>query len=109
MRIGLLRTPIEIWATTKTINEFGVDEVQKELYLQCPAAVNELSNEIVGDTTKSILQTLEITIRFNRYFNQVNSSMYVVIDGIEYDIVTPPNNNWRLNKYIKFKAVQRNK
>lgn len=109
MRIGLLRTPIEIWDTKKTLNEYGVEVHAKELMLSCPAAIKEVSNEITGDNTKSIINTLDITIRFNRYFKTPNSSMFVVIDGFEYDIVTPPNNNWRLNKYITFKAVLRNK
>lgn len=109
MRIGLLRTPIEIWDTKKTLNEYGVEVDAKELMLSCRAAIKQISADIVGDTTKSIIDIVEITIRFNRYFKTPNSSMFVVFDGLEYDIVTPPNNNWRLNKYITFKAVRRNK
>lgn len=109
MRIGLLRTPIEIWSTTKKLNDYGIAEEKKELLLSCPAAINELKNEIVGNNTKSINSTLEITIRFNRYVSSINSSMYILLDGFEYDIITPPNNSWRLNKYIKFHAVLRSK
>ncbi|EHM6953367.1 head-tail adaptor protein [Vibrio parahaemolyticus] len=109
MRIGLLRTPIEIWDVQKKLNDYGVYEETKELLLSCPAAINDETNEITGDNTKSIINTLDITIRFNRYFKAVSSSMYVMLDGNEYDIITPPNNNWRLNKYVRFKAVLRNK
>ena len=109
MRIGLLRTPIEIWDVTKKLNEYGVDAETKELLLVCPAAIKEGSNEIVGDNTKSIINTMQITIRFNRYFKTPSSSMYVMIDDIEYDITTPPNNNWRLNKYITFNVTLRGK
>ncbi|EKD9324322.1 head-tail adaptor protein [Vibrio vulnificus] len=109
MRIGLLRTPIEIWDSKSVVNEYGVETVTKNLLMSCPAAIKEVSNEIVGDNTKSIVNTLEITIRFNRYSKSIDSSMFVVLDNIAYDIVTPPTNNWRLNKYIKFNVVARNK
>ncbi|KFA99263.1 phage head completion protein [Vibrio sp. ER1A] len=109
MRIGLLRNQIEIWDSKKTINEYGIEDEVKELLLSCPAAIKEVSNEIAGNTTKSVISTLEITIRFNRYFTTPNSSMYVMLDGFEYDITTPPNNSWRLNKYITFRAQLRSK
>lgn len=109
MRIGLLRTPIEIWSTKKTVNEFGIEDEVKELMMTCPAAIKEKSHVIAGDTTKSIVSTLEMTIRYNRYFQTPNSSMYIMLDGLEYDIITPPNNSWRLNKYISFEAQLRSK
>ncbi|ELA9841224.1 head-tail adaptor protein [Vibrio parahaemolyticus] len=109
MRIGLLRNQIEIWDTKKTLNQYGVYEEQKELLLVCPAAIKELSTELTSGTTQTLISTLQITIRFNRYFKTPNHNMYVVLDGCEYDIVTPPNNSWRLNKYITFTAVLRTK
>ncbi|ENM2831973.1 head-tail adaptor protein [Vibrio cholerae] len=109
MRIGLIRHPIEIWDSVNGVDEYGVPLTGKKLLLRCPAAIKEVSNEIVGDTTKSINSVIEITIRFSRSVKLITSSMFVVIDNTPYDIITPPNNHWRLNKYVTFTACARSK
>lgn len=107
MRTSLLRTPIEIWDVRKTVNEFGVEQESKDLFLQCPAAIKELTNAVVGDSSKSVVRTLEVTIRFNRYYTGLVKGMSVRFDNQEWVINTPPNNSWRLNKFITFQVVQR--
>lgn len=106
MRTGLLRNQIEIWDTTKTLNEFGVEVESKELFLACPAAVKHLTNQVVGETTKGFNVTIEFTIRFNRQFKAPNNSMYILWDGQEWDIVNH-NNYYSLNKFITLTAVKR--
>ncbi|WP_035024354.1 phage head completion protein [Enterovibrio calviensis] len=109
MRIGLMRTRCEFWDVVKAVNEYGIEEEEKKLLYKCPVAIKELAAEITGDTTRSILNTVQVTMRFSRAMKNPTSSMYLVLDGIEYDILTPPNNHWRLNKYLTFNAVMRNK
>ncbi|KJR15241.1 phage head completion protein [Vibrio parahaemolyticus] len=109
MRIGLIRHPIEIWETIQGVDEYGIPTEGKKLITKCPAAIKEVSNTIVGNTTKSVNSTVEVTIRFIRNSKAITSSCYVLIDKVPYDITTPPNNSWRLNKYIKFQATARNK
>ncbi|MCU8498494.1 head-tail adaptor protein [Vibrio vulnificus] len=109
MRIGLIRHPIEIWDTVHGVDEYGVPTSGKKLILRCPAALKEVSTDLVGGLTKSVNSTVQITIRFSRSLKQITSSMYVVIDKTPYDIITPPNNHWRLNKYITFTATARSK
>ena len=109
MRIGLMRNPIEIWESIHSVNEYGVPTSGKKLLMKCPAALKEVSNSLVGDITKSVNQTIQVTIRFSRSLKALDSSMFVVIDKVPYDIITPPSNNWRLNKYITFNATARSK
>lgn len=104
-----MRTPIEVWDTVQGVDEYGVPTTGKKLLVRCTGALKEVSNTLVGDTTRSVNSTLQVTIRFNRSIKSLTSSMYVVIDGEAYDITTPPNNNWRLNKYVSFNATKRNK
>lgn len=109
MRIGLMRHWVEIWDVSKTVDEYGVPVEGKKLLFKVPAAIKEVGSAIEGDTTRSILNTIQVTTRFNRSLKSVTSSMYLVLDGQEFDITTPPNNHWRLNKYVTFNAVLRGK
>lgn len=104
-----MRHKVEVWDVVKTVDEFGIPQETKKLLFKLPAAVKEVSNEIKGDTTKSILAMVQVTVRFNRSLQHITSSMYIVMDGIEFDIVSAPNNYWKLNKYVSFNAVARNK
>lgn len=108
MRVGLMRHRAEFWSVTKGVDEYGIPLTSKKLSYKLPVAVKEISTDVSGDTTKAVLSTVQITMRFNRNL-RVDSSMYLVLDGVEYDIVTPPNNIWRLNKYVTFNAVARGK
>lgn len=104
-----MRTPIEVWKTTEGVDEYGVPTSTQKLALKCPAALKEVSHNIIGDTTRSINYTLEVTVRFSKSLEGLNTSDYIIIDKVPYDIITPPGNNWRLNKYIRFHAVRRSK
>lgn len=109
MRIGLMREQIEIWDCTKTINEYGIENISKELMLSCPAAVKYINADELGKITKSSRVVVEFTIRFNRYFKAPSDQMYIVWDNKEWDIILPPNNYWSLNKYLTLTAAVRSK
>ena len=108
MRIGMLREKIEIWDTKKTINEYGIEVDNKDLFLACHSAVKHINNAVVGDTTQSFNITVEFTIRFNRYYKNPNNSMFVIWDNQEWDIINN-SNFYSLNKFITLTAVKRNK
>ncbi|MGF1787098.1 head-tail adaptor protein [Photobacterium swingsii] len=103
-----MRQTIELWDTKKSVNEYGVEQETKELFLSCAAAVKHVGNEVVGDTTKGFNVTVEFTVRYNRYFKAPNNSMYIMWDGQEWDIINH-NNWWSQNKYITLTAVKRSK
>lgn len=108
MRIGLMRERIEIWDTTIKVNEYGVNEETKELYLACPAAVKHLKNEDVGGNTKSVNKQIEITVRYNRYFKTPSKGMYVIWDGQEWDVNTD-DYYCSYQKYITLPCTKRSK
>ncbi|WP_347368022.1 head-tail adaptor protein [Vibrio vulnificus] len=108
MRTGLMKHKIEVWKTVKTINEYGVYEEEKSLFLSCYAAVKHINNEVAGDKTKSILKRVDFTIRYNRYFGSPDSTMYVKWDGQEYDVIND-DNYYSLNKYITLNTTKRSK
>lgn len=108
MRIGRMRHHIEIWNTTIKVNQFGVNEETKELFLSCPAAIDDSFNESVGQSNKSLNTTIKFTIRFNRYFKAPNNSMYIRWDNREFDIIHH-NNHHSLDRYITLTAVARSK
>lgn len=103
-----MREQIEIWNTIKSVNEYGIESEKKELFLAVPAAVKYVNNTTVGDNNLSFVTTLQFTIRYNRYFNAPNNSMYIVWDGQEWDIVNH-DNYYSLNKFITLTAVKRSK
>ncbi len=104
MRIGLMRNQIEIWSTTKSINEYGVEVEAKELMLQCPAAAKYVKTDLQGNNIKQRQVVVEFTVRFNRFFNAPDESHYIRFDGDEWDIIN--TNNWHsLNKTITLTAV----
>ncbi|MGL4843932.1 MAG: phage head completion protein [Aeromonas veronii] len=108
MRAGLLRQQIEIWDSKISINEFGIQEHQKEMFLQCPAATKFIKNEEAGKDTISTNTVVEFTIRHNRYFKTPTKSMFIRWDGAEWDIIHT-DNYFSLNKYVTLTAVKRSK
>ncbi|HHG3075755.1 TPA: head-tail adaptor protein [Vibrio parahaemolyticus] len=108
MRIGMMREQIEIWSSTESVNAFGVPEHKKDLFLTTPASVKHISNTLDGGTTKSFNTNVEFTIRNNRYYSEVDNSMFIKWDGNEYDIVGN-NNYYSKSKYLTLVCIKRGK
>ncbi|EGR0698864.1 head-tail adaptor protein [Vibrio parahaemolyticus] len=108
MRIGMMKHVIELWNVTTTVNNYGVEEHKKELFQRTFAAIKHIKNEVVGNNTKSFNKTIEFTIRYNRYYETPDNSMFIVWDGNEYDIINN-DNYYSMDKFITLTAVQRSK
>lgn len=108
MRIGQRRAQIEIWSTTKSINEYGAEVEVKTLHLQCPAATKFVKSDSQGTVNKSYQTVVEFNIRFNRFFAAPNENCYIIWDNAEWDIVH--TNNWySQNRELTLTAVRRSR
>ncbi|WMB74218.1 hypothetical protein RA178_06275 [Shewanella oncorhynchi] len=109
MMISQLKYKAEIWEAVPSVDKYGVPSSSQTLLIKAPVAMKEVESTVEGNTTKSVNHTVQITMRHNRKLKPLTTSMYLLINDVEYDIVTPPSNPWGLNKYTTFNAVVRTK
>lgn len=109
MRIGLFKYKAEIWESTTSVDKIGVPSSELKLLIKVPVAMKDITATIEGATTKSVNYTVQITMRHNRNLKPITTSMFLVINDVEYDVVSPPNNPWGTNQYTTFNATVRTK